>query len=81
MSDQEKYSFIVVKYAGAETGRAALDAVQVMAKEGKVKLKDAVAINKTEKGKIKLYQTKDEPGWLCLTGGSRTSCSKNWAKT
>jgi uncharacterized membrane protein len=70
MSDQEKYSFIVVKYAGAETGRAALDAVQVMAKEGKVKLKDAVAINKTEKGKIKLYQTKDDPaGKGFLKGG------------
>ena len=57
----EKYSFIVVKYPQKETGEAALKAVTELAKEKIVKLKDAVAITKTEKGKIKLQQTKDDP--------------------
>ena len=57
----EKYSFIVVKYPLKETGEAALQAVKELAKEKIVKLKDAVAITKSEKGKIKLHQTKDDP--------------------
>jgi uncharacterized membrane protein len=57
----EKFSFIVVKYPQKETGEAALQAVKELAKEKVVKLKDAVAITKTEKGKIKLQQTKDDP--------------------
>lgn len=57
----EKYSFIVVKYPKKETGQAALEAVKGLAKEKIVKLKDAVAITKTEKGKVKLHQTKDDP--------------------
>ncbi len=41
-----------------------------MAKDKVVKLKDAVAITKTEKGKIKLHQTKDDPaGKGFLKGG------------
>ena len=66
----EKYSFIVVKYPKKETGEAALKAVTNLAKEKVVKLKDAVAITKTEKGKIKLHQTKDDPaGKGFLKGG------------
>ena len=57
----EKYSFIVVRYPQKDTAGAALEAVKGLAKEKIVKLKDAVAITKTEKGKIKLYQTKDDP--------------------
>ena len=68
MSD--KYSFIVVKYPQKETAEAALAAVVGLAKEKVVKLKDAVAITKTEKGKIKLHQTKDDPaGKGFLKGG------------
>jgi uncharacterized membrane protein len=68
MSD--KYSFIVVKYAGSDTAEAALAAVLELAKEKVVTLKDAVAITKTEKGKIKLHQTKDDPaGKGFLKGG------------
>jgi uncharacterized membrane protein len=68
MSD--KYSFIVVKYSQKETAEAALAAVVGLAKEKVVKLKDAVAITKTEKGKIKLHQTKDDPaGKGFLKGG------------
>ncbi|MGD9093211.1 MAG: DUF1269 domain-containing protein [Anaerolineales bacterium] len=71
MSDQsEKYSFIVVKYPQKETAEAALSIVMQLAKEKVVKLKDAVAITKTEKGKIKLHQTKDDPaGKGFLKGG------------
>ncbi len=62
MADKtEKYSFIVVKYPQKDTADAALHAVLNLAKEKVVKLRDAVAITKTEKGKIKLHQTKDDP--------------------
>ena len=71
MSDKnEKYSFIVMKYPQKETAAAALAVVQGLAKEKIVKLKDAVAITKTEKGKIKLQQTKDDTaGKGFLKGG------------
>ena len=59
MSD--KYSFIVVKYPQSNTAADALEAVKYMAKEDIVKLRDAVVITKTEKGKLKLHQTKDDP--------------------
>jgi uncharacterized membrane protein len=59
MSD--KYSFIVVKYPGKDTADAALKAVLGLAKEKVVKLRDAATITKTDKGKIKLHQTKDDP--------------------
>jgi uncharacterized membrane protein len=66
----EKYNFIVVKYPGTDTAEAALGTVLELAKEKVVKLKDAVAITKTEKGKIKLHQTKDDPaGKGFLKGG------------
>jgi len=68
--DQEKYNFIVVKYPQADTAEAALAVVRKLEKEKVVKLKDAVAITKTEKGKIKLHQTKDDPaGKGFLKGG------------
>ena len=57
----EKYSFIVVKYPQIETAEVALQAVLQLGKDKVVNLKDAVAITKTEKGKIKLHQTIDDP--------------------
>src|SRR5512135_1508203 len=60
VADKDKYSFIVVKYPKKETGEAALAAVLGLAKEKVVKLRDAVAITKTDKGKLKLHQTKDD---------------------
>jgi uncharacterized membrane protein len=66
----QEYSFIVVKYPDKDTGEAALSLALELAKEKVVKLKDAVAITKTEKGKIKLHQTKDDPaGKGLLKGG------------
>ena len=56
----KQYSFLVIKYPYAETGQDALAAVREIAKEGVVKLRDAVAITKTDKGKIKIHQTKDD---------------------
>ena len=68
MSD--KFSFLVVKYPKKETADAALAVVLSLAKEKVVKLKDAVAITKTEKGKLKLHQTKDDTtGKGLLKGG------------
>ncbi len=68
MSD--KYSFIVVKYPQKDTAEAALETVKGLAKEKVVKLRDAVAITKTEKGKIKLHQTKDDPASKGFLKGS-----------
>ncbi len=71
MSKEEKYSFIVVKYPSADTAEAALAVVRQLAKEDVVKLKDAVAITKNEKGKVKLHQTKDDSaGKGFLKGGA-----------
>ena len=56
----DKYSFIVVKYPKPDTAEAALSAVLGLAKEKVVKLRDAVAITKTEQCKVKLHQTKDD---------------------
>jgi uncharacterized membrane protein len=61
VSDKDKYSFIVVKYPGKETAEVALKAVLQLGKEKVAKLRDAVVITKTDKGKIKLHQTKDDP--------------------
>jgi uncharacterized membrane protein len=58
MSD--KYSFLVIKYPKADTAMAAMAALRQLSKDKVVKLKDAVAITKTQKGKIKLHQTKDD---------------------
>jgi uncharacterized membrane protein len=67
---KEEYSFIVVKYPDASMGEAALATVGELAKEGVVKLKDAVAITKNEKGKLRLHQTKDDTaGKGLLKGG------------
>jgi uncharacterized membrane protein len=57
----EKYSFIVVRYPNKETAESALEVVNGLAKEKVVKLKDAVALTKDEKGKIHMHQTKDDP--------------------
>ena len=59
MSD--KYSFLVIKYPKADTAMEAMAALTQLSKDKVVKLKDVVAITKTEKGKIKLHQTKDDP--------------------
>ena len=66
----EKYSFIVVKYPKRETAELALSVVLELARRKVVKLKDAVAITKTDNGKIKLHQSKDETaGKGFLKGG------------
>jgi uncharacterized membrane protein/predicted flap endonuclease-1-like 5' DNA nuclease len=56
----QKYSFLVIKYPWPDTADDALAALKELSNEKVVKLKDAVAIRKTEKGKIKLHQTKDD---------------------
>jgi len=66
----DKYSFIVVKYNEADTAGMALAVVRELAKEKVIKLKDAVAITKNEKGKIKLRQTADDSVGKGLLKGS-----------
>ena len=51
-----------MKYAGTDTAVAALAELKNLSKAKTVKLKDAVAITKTEKGKVKLHQAKDDSG-------------------
>jgi uncharacterized membrane protein/predicted flap endonuclease-1-like 5' DNA nuclease len=58
MSD--KYSFLVIKYPRADTATAAMAALQELASEKVVRLRDAVVVTKTPNGKIKLHQTKDD---------------------
>jgi uncharacterized membrane protein len=66
----EKYSFLVVKYPYAETALDALGVLNEIARDGVVKLKDAVAVTKTDKGKLKIHQTKDDTiGKGFLKGG------------
>jgi len=66
----EKYSFIVVRYPKKDTAEAALEVAGGLAKEKVVKLKDAVALTKDEKGKIHMHQTKDDAaGKGFLKGG------------
>jgi uncharacterized membrane protein len=56
----EPYSLLVIKYPRPETATVALVVLKELADDQVVKLKDAVALTKTEKGKIKLQQTKDD---------------------
>jgi uncharacterized membrane protein len=56
----EKYSFLVIKYPWPDTADDALRALKELSDDKVVKLRDAVAIRKTEKGKIKLHQTRDD---------------------
>ena len=58
MADQ--YTFLVIRYPGQEIADEALAALGELSREKVVKLRDAVVITKTEKGKIKLHQTKDD---------------------
>jgi uncharacterized membrane protein len=55
-----KYSFLVIKYPKPDTAKTALGVLKQLGREDVVKLRDAVAITKTDKGKIKLHQTKDD---------------------
>jgi uncharacterized membrane protein len=56
----EKNSFLVIKYPKADTAMQAMTALRGLAKEKVLKLEDAVALTKTEKGKLKIHQTKDD---------------------
>lgn len=67
---EKAYTFIVIRFPFETTAAAALTAVSRMEKDGVVKLKDAVAITKTDDGKIKLHQSKDDStGKGLLKGG------------
>lgn len=56
----DKYSFLVIKYPRADTADDALRALKELSDDKVVKLRDAVGITKTDKGKIRLHQTKDD---------------------
>jgi uncharacterized membrane protein len=56
----EPYSFLVIKYPRRETAMVALTVLKELADDQVVKLKDAVALTKTQKGKTELHQTKDD---------------------
>lgn len=66
----DKYNFVVVKYPGTESAQEALAVVQLLVFDDVIIVKDAVAITKSEKGKIKLHQTMDDTaGKGFLKGG------------
>ena len=56
----EKNSFLVIKYPKTETAMEAMAVLRELAKQKVVKLEDAVALTKTEKGKLKIHQTNDD---------------------
>jgi uncharacterized membrane protein len=56
----DAYSFLVIKYPYRDTADEALAALGELVDEHVVKLRDAVVITKTDKGKLKLHQTKDD---------------------
>jgi predicted flap endonuclease-1-like 5' DNA nuclease len=56
----QKYSFLVIKYPQANTAMDALKTLKQLSNDNVVKLRDAVAITKTPKGKIKIHQTRDD---------------------
>ncbi len=58
--DKDKYSFLVIMYPKADTAMEALGVLKELSDDKTVKLRDAAVITKTEKGKIKLHQTKDD---------------------
>jgi uncharacterized membrane protein len=66
----DEYSFVVIKYPGQESAQEALVVVQLLVFDDVISVKDAVAITKSSKGKIKLHQTKDDTaGKGFLKGG------------
>jgi uncharacterized membrane protein len=66
----KKYNFVVIKYPGSESAQGALELVRLLVFEDIITVKDAVAITKSSKGKIKLHQTKDDTaGKGFLKGG------------
>ena len=79
-----KYSFLVIKSPKRETADTALGVLKQLGREDVVKLRDAVAITKTDKGKIKLHQTKDDSvgkGFVKVASSASCSppCSDRWA--
>jgi uncharacterized membrane protein len=66
-----QYSFLVIKYPYGDTADNALKALNELSDDKVVKLRDEVVITKTDKGKIKLHQTKDDPiGKGIVKGGA-----------
>lgn len=58
----DDYEFIVAAYDGRETATEALKTIKTLQKEGSVSYKDAVAVYKTDSGKVKLSQAKETKG-------------------
>ncbi len=56
MSEEKDLTLVVLSFDGDETAKAALKKVKELKKEKKVTIEDMVAVNKNEKGKVKLTQ-------------------------
>jgi uncharacterized membrane protein len=57
-----RYSFIVITYKGRKAAPEALTAIKVLEREKQIKLGDAVAVYKSDAGKIRLQQSKGATG-------------------
>jgi len=63
-------SLVILKYEGRETAGEALSTLQGAEAEGLVELTDAVVVQRTRRGKIKLHQTRQpSPGKGATIGG------------
>lgn len=56
MSEEKNLTLVVVSFDGDETAKQALKKIKELKKEKKVTIEDMVAVNKNEKGKVKLTQ-------------------------
>ena len=56
MSEEKDLTLVVVSFDGDETAKQALKKIKELKKEKKVSIEDMVAVNKNEKGKVKLTQ-------------------------
>ena len=57
----DKYSFLLIKYPKADiAGHGGPGHLNKLAFEDVVKVRDAVVLTKTEEGKLKVHQTKDD---------------------
>jgi predicted flap endonuclease-1-like 5' DNA nuclease len=66
---EAKYIFVIIKYPAAETAAQALEALLGLAREGLARLKDGVAVTRSEDGEISLHRTQGElPGEGFLDG-------------
>ena len=60
----DNYQMVALAFDGKDSAQKALEKIKKLRKNGGIKYKDAVAVYKNDKGKVKLVQTKEKKGIL-----------------